>query len=113
MSAQHTPGPWRVGTDLRAVCVDWRDERGNLSRDAITRNGWAKIVAKIPHGTWASVSEHVANARLIAAAPGLLSALESYMFAEEIDDADVRQAELAVTRQDARAAIAKARGEVA
>lgn len=104
--ARHTRGPWSVGADLRAVIVNWRDESGNLSRDATTSNGWAKNVAKIPHGTWASVTEHVANAKLIAAAPDLLEALETVWDAYGFDpsiDSSIWQTVLA--------AIAKAKGE--
>jgi hypothetical protein len=74
--AQHTPGPWRVGADLRAVCVGWTDANGNASPAGFVRGGWPKVIAKIPHGSWAGIGEHVANARLIATAPELLRVLE-------------------------------------
>lgn len=65
MSAAHTPTPWRVGADLTGICVERRDEHGNSTPEAYTRNGWAKTVAKVTHGSWAPVDEHVANARFI------------------------------------------------
>lgn len=65
MSPAHTPTPWRVGADLTGICVERRDEHGNSTPEAYTRNGWAKTVAKVTHGSWAPVNEHVANARFI------------------------------------------------
>ncbi len=105
MNIQHTRGPWCVGADLRAVIVDWRDANGNQSRDATTSNGWAKTVAKIPHGTWASVSEHVANARLMAAAPDFEAALIAVEMARLTDAAEDWERATALTD----AAFAKAR----
>lgn len=46
-----------------------------------------------------------------AAERAVREALENYMFAEEIDDPAVRQSELAVAREQARAALSSARAE--
>ncbi|MHB1407975.1 MAG: hypothetical protein ACYCXC_00025 [Acidovorax defluvii] len=74
MSAQHTPGPWRV-------------ERQNPSP---TTGEWM-IAAGTKHGYLAEVrdcgsGDVQANARLIAAAPELLAALQAVL--AEIDGPD-------------------------
>lgn len=62
MKASHTPGPWHLG--LRQA-------------EQIVYNaaGWAVANATVYHGKQ-DVEECKANARLIAAAPDLLAALE-------------------------------------
>jgi hypothetical protein len=84
MSAQHTPGPWRTfnGTDV------FSDDNDTSGSKQIADCSMSLI---IPSG------EQVANARLIAAAPDLLAALEG-----------LRGGEL--WTQAAEDAIAKARG---
>lgn len=86
MSA-HTPGPWRVNGQ--------RIEYGPM----VAGDGFA--VAKIIRDP----AEHKANARLIAAAPALLEALEGML----IPWATPRQEGEAMSK--ARAAIAQAKGE--
>ena len=94
MSAAHTPTPWQVanGSPLLIGC------------DGFWIAGMMGLQGEIGE----------ANARFIVRAVNchdqLVEALENYMFAEEIDDEGVRQAELAVARQDACAALAKALG---
>ena len=63
MSAQHTPGPWRVGPvdDTRIVSVKHDEEIAIASGDYDSPEGWPIMEA---------------NARLIAAAPDLLDALQ-------------------------------------
>ncbi|UXN70944.1 hypothetical protein N8A98_07075 [Devosia neptuniae] len=70
----------------------------------------AMIVIYREDGTEIGFAHSREDARLIAAAPDLLEALRDYLFAEEIDDPSVRQSELAVARQAAETAIAKAEG---
>jgi gentisate 1,2-dioxygenase len=89
--SKHTPGPWKI--------VDaWNDHmvEGQNGEEIIWQDG--------PHGT-PTINE--ANARLIAAAPDLLEALEN--LADYVDeragDNECRPIE------NARAAIAKAKGE--
>lgn len=99
MTATHTPGPWRVEQETTGI---WGacDPSDNSTR------GMGYPIAECrttPSGRWASgpdYDEAEANARLIAAAPDLLAALEHILagalslprFAED----------------EARAAIAKA-----
>ena len=105
MKTQHTPGPWAVG------CPDGKTHY-------IMVGGHTEI-ANLPHcraeSSYAIEDgfERRANADLIAAAPDLLAALEDSEFllrkaaqvSGPIQDSFRRSAE------DARAAIAKARGE--
>jgi hypothetical protein len=85
--SKHTPGPWIVARDMRGT--------GNMLVDGVV-NAEGRGIANC--GT-----NGEGNARLIAAAPDLLEALESLLN-------DQRDASLpALVR--ARAAIAKARGE--
>lgn len=97
---KHTPGPWRVeiedgipviwahpnSYDIAIVAVDWEPVRHQGPED-------------IDNGTKA------ANARLIAAAPDLLAALEMLLNETNAGTWDCLPAD------KARAAIAKAKGE--
>ena len=103
MTHTHTPGPWELD--------HCRNEDGSKF---ITINGQG------PHGAWladiqagdvngkpADVTEkHLANARLISAAPELLEALEMLM-PQEPQEADSYDRSM---WENARAAIAKATG---
>lgn len=60
----HTPGPW-LATDEHSGSEPWRVDSGS---ESYVNDGW--IVASL----WGPDAEH--NARLIAAAPDLLEALE-------------------------------------
>ena len=106
MKAQHTPGPWQAGIN----------PAGGFSNSIVVRPTW-----HFPHGDWVADcgsgnddSECMANARLIAAAPELLAALERMLTAERYiacagEYGDDEQA----ARNQAVAAIAKAKsGEV-
>ena len=95
MSTQHTPGPWAVGS-----------KSGHIE----TANAWRMSIAicynKDSKADGVSKEEFEANARLIAAAPELLEALNTWLkqySAEEYEDCP----EVVQTR----AAIAKATGE--
>lgn len=92
MSTTHTPGPWRV------VAVDWSPE------------GNARFEIEGVHRTG------IADARLIGAAPELLAALEGMeKWASSIYDGyppSTASIAAAPYREAARAAIAKATGEV-
>lgn len=104
-TVKHTPGPWCVwnfNDDPRHVAVGHvavGPEAGGLAV--------ADIVACNAHGCYTAATEAqgAANARLIASAPDLLAALKMALDASEhcIDDKS--------WEDDARAAIAKARGE--
>lgn len=98
MSAKPSPGPWRVN------CLQW-DEDTEECEVLDARN---ELIARCPGSSYL-LHGSFANASLMAAAPGLLEALEDLVdlcaagLMGERDDVD---SELA----DARAAIAKARG---
>ena len=90
--SKHTPGPWRV--------VDsWNDHmvEGQNGEEIIWQDG--------PHDT-PTINE--ANARLIAAAPDLLAALEQLVAVKDYSD---RIWGATFDWDAARAAIAKAKGE--
>jgi len=93
---KHTPGPWGV----------WSIGGSQV----ITDNAMGRHLAKIINGA----PEHEANARLIAAAPELLEALELAL--QGLDIAATKQLPefigFVLTADKARAAIAKARGGV-
>lgn len=91
MTTKHTPGPWVV------------DDDGDVCADDLER-----LVATVD---WRHVSlrngEAIANARLIAAAPDLLAALDAahgYLVMMGTDHADH-------IRSVCRSAMAKARGQ--
>jgi hypothetical protein len=89
---KHTPGPWRIsGTMTKYI-------------EASLGNGWTQEIATVgptEHDNGYG-EQHRANARLIAAAPDLLEAME--LIANT--GMDAKQC-----RDTARAAIAKATGE--
>lgn len=101
----HTPGPWK---HLRALVENAPD------RWLIHAGRWgSRGIAEVP-------IEQEADARLIAAAPELLEALEEIrlLTSRTIHPTDTRQGwepvaveRLATIERKARAAIAKARGE--
>lgn len=90
MTTKHTPGPWNVTTSSAAHSV--RNQRGERICTVNT-----------------AVTDQLAKARLIAAAPELLAALAGMIEMathHAMDDGEKR----AILRA-ARAAIAKAKGE--
>ncbi len=91
----HTPGPWHIGMKPGPMIYDKEGAQvANMS------------IPMLP------ADEHLANVRLIAAAPDLLAALQALM--ADIDRMEVgRDASLELfvaTNKIARAAIAKATG---
>ena len=90
--AEHTPGPWHImeGTDWVIVSPE-------VSVAAVYTPRGVREVRQ-------------ANANLIAAAPDLLEALETAAYVLE-HYLDYTQNDMAVMAEDARAALAKARGE--
>jgi hypothetical protein len=99
----HTPGPWYVGTDfsdqarhiyaVKMVCDDDGEE-------------WHPLIASTDDDE--RLIDWQANARLIAAAPDLLEALEAYVSADDEIYGDSIGGEV---REKARAAIVKATQE--
>lgn len=99
----HTPGPWaKLGT--------WIHDANGMDI-ATVEKGFFRVTGP----TWTPVPpEYTAeiresNAHLIAAAPDLLEALEAFVFAVEVDEHCTDTEEDAAIQ--ARAAIARARGE--
>lgn len=92
----HTPGPWTLGDD---PCVI---ESEHADNDL----GFVAMVLPSPELSWDMTGEREANARLIAAAPELLAALQSIMSGQLCGNVDTD----AQRFQAARAAIAKATG---
>jgi len=102
---KHTPGPWIsvLVSDLRGGWSGysvWQDIERPYANSPM-----AVKICSLPDGTTA---EALANARLLAAAPELLKSLE--VLIDEIDDYEM-DAELSAKLQNARLAIAKARGK--
>jgi hypothetical protein len=96
MMAEHTKGPWELEESLR----------GN-NYTAISGDDWielATVVTRMKLGGDDS-PEGLANARLIAAAPELLEALENIILSSDANCGD----SLANAIEAARAAIAKAK----
>lgn len=96
--SKHTPGPWTF---------KGRTVRGPHPRDP---EGRTRIVANAIWGRGTYVGEAEANARLIAAAPEVLEALEELFYL--IDGAhDGERVFTFKMQRKAKAAIAKAKGE--
>lgn len=94
MNAQHTSGPWHIGA--RAFERAVYGERGEEI---------AVFSGLIP------ADEELANARLIAAAPELLNACELFEQAIAVNRHNLTR-EMRAAIDAARAALAKAKGEV-
>lgn len=89
MTTQHSPGPWYI---------DCQNESATIGYRAIVDKEGYTVCSPSPMGQ--------ANARLIAAAPALLAALQNILLCDEAQDVE----SMANAIQDARAAIAKATG---
>lgn len=92
MKNQHTPGPWAVSP----------------YNNIVSKNG---TVAKTEQMPGNDDAERKANARLIAAAPDLLSALSRIAdYLDGVNNGTRAEVDTSWVGQVARAAIAKARG---
>ena len=98
MTAQHTPGPWRMRAAIKADEFEIRDENSS--------GGYAPI-AKVKGDKRSTIEQAAANARLIAAAPDLLEALK-----DAVSRQAYREGSGPAWWENARAAIAKATGAV-
>lgn len=105
MSAQHTKGPW-LTTNSNAVV----STSNNTIAIPCNRNGEQVAIAGVLSSS-VSRSEARANARLIAAAPELLAALEALRQVAVWDDDYTTREEMEKVFALADAAIAKAKGE--
>jgi len=107
MKVKHTSGPWAAvpnggdDTDPRAVLVAVRDQYGDWTVLADCRNRWL---------TDDVGGDEEANARLVAAAPDMLEALERIAKVGIHEIHDWRAVALRM-QETALAAIAKATGE--
>jgi 23S rRNA maturation mini-RNase III len=98
----HTPGPWKV--------ISRAGYSGHCVADNYTRS-----VAAFPSNSKRDETERDANARLIAAAPDLLAALQDIIGLAEAHSRKrgrnpIAQASVDASMAVARAAIAKAEG---
>jgi hypothetical protein len=91
MKTTHTPAPWQVSP------------YGNITSKSL-------VVAKVEQMPGNYESEKLANARLISAAPDLLSALE-FLLADYIAINGGKLAGSSVPADKAREALRKAKGE--
>jgi hypothetical protein len=91
---QHTPGPWYIAGEIT-------DRFGDTT---IIKDADREVVCEINEDDY---DEN--NANLIAAAPELLEALDEFLSIDDWVDSDIAPLSLV---DKARAAIAKARGEV-
>ena len=111
--SKHTPGPWIC--DVRNGCIAIYDgeQRNCLATDEPTVAYWSgQRVTDADTDTWHYEVDprDVANARLIAAAPELLAALE-FIVATTADGSLDTLTRLKNIRGCATPAIAKAKGE--
>lgn len=97
MNTKFTPGPWEYDGNGRVDAVEFRKVTGHLLDD-----GTEYIGGLIALPYFCGNGTHEANARLIAAAPEMFAVLEKLL--EEGATVEVRT--------NARAAVAKALGEV-
>lgn len=97
--SKHTPGPWKAGKELSSRSSEWL-----IAMDCGDRGRGIAIAETVP-----ATGRELANARLIAAAPELLEALQNLMTRVQYD----KDAKHWFTDEQkaARAAIAKALGE--
>ena len=104
MNAKHTPGPWNIGSSDLPV------SRMSIHCKGHKDSCHSTVALMVSRGAIGiSPDEEFANARLIAAAPELLEALEDCVAVMDRELAGLKaiQPELS----SARAAIAKATGE--
>lgn len=76
----HTPGPWVVNGEVREVGADGGEKHRLYCADIVLGAEWRGYVASVQscdHIDGITREEAEANARLIAAAPDLVKALES------------------------------------
>ncbi len=109
MSAQHTPGPWRI---TPATLPNGTVGFLNIDHDECAQ--YKGIIASVSDAECIegiSKGERDANAALIAAAPDLLHALEMVRDADEDSKRDHGPQIPSLARAKIDAAIKKARGE--
>ena len=102
-NTQHTPGPWDRGEN-------WGDPNDGYTIRGGNDSHIADVYGRHHPDDIVSAAQGLANARLIAAAPDLLAALESllYMYGDSISARLTRHIE---AWEDARSAVKAATGE--
>lgn len=89
MKTQHTPGPWVMREDVEELQIAGAGGRGNPVAEVIVWGDIHQYSKAKQEKLWAEIE---ANARLIAAAPTMLLALETALrHAREAMPADQRQ----------------------
>jgi hypothetical protein len=109
----HTPGPWRLDNGAKYVSGGFRVlARSTRPKPNHAATGEIQIAFPPPHGIDGE-KEQEANARLIAAAPDLLEALEMVRDADNDRAADKMETIPDIARAKIDRAIAKAKGGAA
>lgn len=113
MSGEYTPGPWMTagGASFTEVpCADG-ERRGRLAANVYHEGRPGFAIVRVGAIT-DEVSEVMANTRLVAAAPDLLEALKSVVYAFGMNNAEPQEMARAigVQMEKASAAIKKAEG---
>lgn len=106
----HTPGPWECDGDFFEVCrVEFEGSGSYTTISSRSRSGGPVAFAVgTPDTHWRDDAEQDANARLIAAAPELLGALNEV---RKHFDGEYRDKDWFETERLVRAAISRATGE--
>lgn len=107
--SEHTPGPWFVH-DFSEICLEQAPQVGDVT---VSCDHPATItVARMGRALTATIEEARANARLIAAAPDLLEAMEGIVhFSDAVAyREDILSVSLRQWIDAGRSAIAKAEG---
>ena len=102
MTTQHTAGPWAVYQDSICTADGKANEIAKITRYGVWMDDGTPYGPRNPIGD--------ANARLIAAAPDLLAALEWWQAQMQSDDCDDMGALLDEMSAKAQEAIIKAKG---
>ena len=114
MATKHTTGPWVTSMD-QGEFIRIEAEQGKRWDNPTICTLYEDVTPEdsVTIGAWLKAYENAhANARLIAAAPDLLEALESlYHAANSIGEDTCDPVAFAGALEDARAAIEKAKGE--
>lgn len=98
---KHTPGPWIARTDTYPIMVESKTETHPVWNEIGEKEGDAQAFV-------CNTGSNTANARLIAAAPELLEALQAMLDAEPGYEYGGLSAEELAAHEKAQAAIAKA-----